>query len=49
MVEIKLETGNNVTGLGKMLLYIVLGILVGSAVFTVVALYYFMVINPLGI
>ena len=48
MVEIKLETGKNITGLGKMLLWIIVGILVGSAVLMAVALYYFMVVNPLG-
>ncbi len=48
MVEIKLETGKNVTDIAKLILYIVVGMIVVSVVVAAVALYYFMVVNPLG-
>ena len=47
MVEIKLETGENVKDLGKLFLYIIIAGAVISAVFFAVALFYFMVVNPL--
>ena len=48
MVEIKLETGKNVTDLGKILLYLILGGAVVSAIFMAVMIWYFMFLNPLG-
>ncbi len=48
MVEIKLEAGNNVTNLTKLLLYIVIAGMVISAAFFAVMLVYFMFFNPLS-
>ncbi len=41
-MEIKLETGSNVTDLGKLFLYIIIAGAAISAVFMVVMMWYFM-------
>ncbi len=45
-MEIKLETGNNATDLGKILLYILIAGVVISAIFTFVVLFFFMAMTP---
>ena len=45
-MEIKLETGNNVTDLGKILLYILIAGVAISAVFMVVMMFFFMAMTP---
>ncbi len=46
-MEIKLETGNNATSLGKLLLYIIIAGAVISTVFMALAMFYFMFLHPL--
>ena len=45
-MEIKIETGDHATQIGKMLLWVVVGFIVISVVFTAVMLFYFMTTMP---
>ncbi len=46
-MDLKLEVGENVTELGKMFLYLIAAMMIGSAIFMTVVLLYFMVLNPI--
>ncbi len=48
MVEIKLEAGDNVASLGRMVLLIIVGLIAVSVVIGLFVLVYFMFINPLS-